>query len=128
MIDRWKALSLARRIAMGALVMLVICLAAWWLVATLVGGKTAKVEARINQNQTAAAIASGSDAVETIGRQIAAEDEDDVITKGNADEIRNAQGADAPVDPDVAGAGRRGLCRRAAYRDSPECLQQPAAE
>ena len=38
-------------------------------------------------------------------------------------EIRNAKGADAPVDPAVRDAGLASLCRRAAYRSSERCLR-----
>lgn len=90
--------------------------------------QTAKVEARLGKNQTGAALASGADAVETIGDQQGREAAADQLTRENADAIRNAPGADAPVDPALDAVARERLCRRAAYRVRPECLQQPAAE
>lgn len=89
---------------------------------------TAKTEARLGANQTDAALASGADAVETLGKSAAAEAAVDTITRENERAIREAPGADAPVDPAVHGAGLRSLCRRAANRGKPECLQQPPAK
>jgi hypothetical protein len=89
---------------------------------------TARTEARLQTNQTGAAMASGADAVETLGQTAAAEAAADTITRENDRAIRNAPGAGAPVDPAADAAGRASLCRRAAYRGRPECLQQPVAE
>lgn len=104
----------------GALLML---LAVWWLWSEFTSGQRAKVEARINANQADAAAASGDDAVETVSSQAANEDAVDAITKGNADAIRSAPGADTPVAAPVRDAGLAGLCKRASYRNDPKCLQ-----
>lgn len=111
----------------GKVILALIALgAAWWLWSSLAGGKAARVEADLGREQTSAAIESGADAVDTVGGQQAAETETDRVTKENADAIRNAPGAAAPVDPALSDAARRGLCRRAAYRERPECLQYTA--
>lgn len=83
----------------------------------------AKTEVKLAKGQAGAAVASGSDAVETLGNQQAAEVAADAITKENGDAIRNAQGADAPVNPAVRDAGFASLCRRAAYHSNPKCVQ-----
>lgn len=88
--------------------------------------RTAKTEAKLSTNQTAAAIASGADAVDTIGKSAARDAAADTITRENDRAIREAPGAGAPVDPAVDASGRRSVCRRAAYRGHPDCLQQPA--
>ena len=88
----------------------------------------AKTEAKLSANQTEAVLESGQDAVATVGQTHAAEVRIDVVTRENERAIRQAPGADAPVDPALDAAARRGLCRYAAYRRQPECLQQPAAE
>lgn len=103
-------------------------LAVWWVVATLMGGKTAKTEAKLGENQTEAAIESGQDAVNTIGDTVGSEAEIDRITRENDDDIRNAEGADAPVADPARDAGHSSLCKRAAYRDRPECVQHAPAE
>jgi hypothetical protein len=84
---------------------------------------TAKTEAKLSANQAGAALASGKDAVDTLGKTAAAEANTDTITEENERAIRQAPGADAPVDPAVHDAGLRSLCRRAAYRGKPECVQ-----
>lgn len=118
----------AARNLVRILIAVAVLIAVWWLVASLTSGKSAKVEARLGANQVEAATESGADAVETIGKQMAAEGTHDTITRENDDAIRNAEGADAPVAPAVRDAGRRSLCRRAAYRGDSKCLQQPAPE
>lgn len=105
----------------------ILALLVWWLIATLTGGKSAKVEARLGENTTEAAIESGRDAVGTIGAVGASEDAVDDLTRENDNDIRNAEGADAPVAPAARAAGRNSLCKRAAYRERPECLQHSPA-
>ena len=107
------------RIAIGVALLL----AAWWLVATLMGGKRAKVEAELNRNVAESALESGKDAVGTVGAQQAAEAASDRLSAENEKDIRNAKGADASVDPAVRDATLRSLCKRAAYRLDPKCVQ-----
>jgi hypothetical protein len=80
-------------------------------------------EARVSEEQAEAGSNSAADAIGAVeavsGRNTATDD----LTRENADAIHNAPGAAAPVDPAVRDAGLSGLCRRAAYRDSPDCLQ-----
>lgn len=83
----------------------------------------AKTEARLSQGQTGAALESGRDAVATLGKTSGFEAATDTITEENQRAIRNAPGADAPVDPASRDTGLRSVCRRAAYRGRPECLQ-----
>lgn len=90
--------------------------------------KTAKTKARLSENQTEAAIASGTDAVETLGQQGNREDAVDTITRDNDNAIRKAPGADAPVNSDLDSLARERLCRRTVYRVRPECLQYAPAE
>lgn len=85
--------------------------------------RTAGTEAKLATGQAGAAIQSGADAVDTIGNTQANEAAADITTKENDDEIRNAPGASAPVDPAVRDAGLRSLCRRASYRSNPQCVQ-----
>jgi hypothetical protein len=106
-------------VAMGAI---------WWGYSTFASGKSAKVEAKLGREQTGAALESGRDAVGTVAGVNGNGAETDAITRSNEHDIRTAPGASAPVDPAVAAAGRRSLCRRAANRDRPECLQHAPAE
>ncbi|MFO6447879.1 hypothetical protein ACLBKU_12100 [Erythrobacter sp. NE805] len=89
---------------------------------------TAKTEAKLGKNQTGAALASGADAVATVGEVGARADDHDTITKENADAFRSAPGAAAPVGAPLDAVARERLCRRAVYRVRPECLQFPAAD
>jgi hypothetical protein len=113
----------------GTLLLLGIAMAAiWWGYSTFVGGKTAKVEAKLGKEQADAALQSGADAVGTVAGVNASDADTDSITRSNDRDIRTAPGANAPVDPAVAAAGRRSLCKRAANRNKPECVQHAPAE
>lgn len=101
----------------------VAALALWWLVATLTGGKRAKVEAQLNSNIAGAALDSGRDAVNTVGDEQASESAADAITIQNAVTIHSAIGADAPVAPAVKNAGLASICRRASARNDPKCAK-----
>lgn len=120
-------LGVARWIWMlGALALTV--LAVWWLVSSLMSGKRAATEARLNRNQTEAALASGTDAVESVGQTVRYERHTDIITRETERVIRSTQGADAPVDPDLHRLGIERLCQRAAYLEHPDCLLDPVAD
>lgn len=109
-------------------VLLALLLAGFLLVLAWRGQATAKVEARLANNQAQAALDSGADAVSAVGAVGAAEIRIDVITRENERAIRTAPGADAPVDPAIHAAGIASLCRRAANRGRAECMQQPPAD
>jgi hypothetical protein len=83
---------------------------------------------RLDQGQGEALANSAADAVKTQGEANRREGESEALSRANEKDIRNAQGANDPVNPDANAAGLRALCRRAAYRDSERCrLLQPAA-
>lgn len=117
---------LGRWVVAGAV--LALLLAGFLLVQSWRSTSTAKAEARLATNQTGAAMASGADAVETIGNQMAGEAAIDRITRENENAIRTAPGADAPVNPDLDLIARERLCRRAVYRQRPECLQHAPSD
>ncbi|QNA85132.1 hypothetical protein G4G27_14860 [Sphingomonas sp. So64.6b] len=87
--------------------------------------RAAQTETRLATGQAGAALHSGADAVETLGNRMAADAAGDHLTRENDDAIRSADGAAAPVAAGVRDAGLAGLCRRAAYRGDPQCVQQP---
>lgn len=93
----------------------------WWLVTSLMGGKSAKVEAELNRNQAGAALESGKDAVGVVGGVGERASDADRITQENRDAIGKAKGADAAIEPEALDAGIRALCRRKAYQDSEVC-------
>ncbi len=77
--------------------------------------------ARLGEASAKAASRNGEDAVATVGSAARREQQSDQLTQSNEREIRNAQGADARLDPAVRDAGLGGLCRRPAYRDDERC-------
>jgi hypothetical protein len=83
--------------------------------------RSMKAQAELQEEQSQALGNSARDAIATQGAAAARERESDQLTRSNEEEIRNAKGASEAVDPAVRDAGRRSLCRRAAYRDSDEC-------
>jgi hypothetical protein len=85
--------------------------------------QTAKTETRLATGQASASLASGTDAVDTAGNVQANAIAADLVTKENQDAIRNAEGSTAPVATPVRDAGLASLCRRAAYRGDPKCVQ-----
>jgi hypothetical protein len=108
-------LALVGVLAMGLLL---------WALGAISSGKGARVEARLNASRADAAISSGADAAQSVGRQASTEQAADAVTKENDRAIHQAPGADAPVAGTVHGAGLDSLCRRAAYRNSQQCLQR----
>ena len=113
--------ELARRfapwIALGVLV-LIIALAGPAACRKL---HTEQARARLGEEQTQAASKSGQDAVATVGAAADREQQSDHMSEDHEKQIRNAPGAQAPVDPAVRDVGLGSLCRRAAYRDSERC-------
>ena len=89
--------------------------------------RSAKTQAKVSEGQAGASLASGADAVDTTGNVQGNEIAADAITRENDDAIRQADGASAPVAAPVRDAGLASLCRRAAYRGNPKCVQQPPA-
>lgn len=84
---------------------------------------TAETKARIEATKSDNAIKSGADAANTVGTRAQIDVNIDAITRQNTDAIRNLPGAGAPIDGTLNRAGIAGLCRYAAYRDDPRCVQ-----
>lgn len=113
----WLTAQLIVRL-LGALA---IVIALWWLYATITAKP--KAEAKLAGNQVEAVQRNAEDAIGTVGAAGNRETAVDATTRSNEKEIRDAQGADAPVDPVVRDAGFASLCRRASYRRDPKCVQ-----
>ncbi len=122
MIRFYRSFTKIGRAVIGLLLLALIVIA-FLALDSCQSARIAKTEARLGRNQTGAAIASGADAVGTIGAQLAAEGAIDATTKENTDAIRSAPGADAPVPAAVDAVARERLCRRMAYRDSFACKE-----
>ena len=80
-------------------------------------------EADLSGDQAGAVADSAADAVGTVSAVGSRASDSDTITMENDNDIRTSEGADASVAPTVDAAGRRSLCRRAAYSGSAECLR-----
>ncbi|MXO66245.1 hypothetical protein [Altericroceibacterium endophyticum] len=116
-------MSLPARLAIVLLAALAIAGATLWLSRVSQNARQARAEARLQQDSAEAAMASGRDAVASLGAQASAESAIDRITQENADVILNAEGADAPVADPARNAALLSLCRRDAYRGSATCVQ-----
>lgn len=81
-------------------------------------------ETKVEGAMSGARAKAGTDAGRIVDDAHAAQTASEDLTRKNADEIRKAPGADAPIDPRLNDAGRRGLCNRPAYRGRPECAVQ----
>ena len=112
-VGRWVLAGLVLVLLIGGLFTLRTCQSA----------TVAQTEAKLGRNQTGAAIASGSDAVETVGDVSTRATETDTTTRENADAIRKADGADVPVADGAHAAGMWALCKRPAYRGREQCMQ-----
>jgi hypothetical protein len=110
---------LTLRVALYIAGAIAVILALAWLYSAITAKP--KAEARLGKNTTEAAQKSGQDAVATVGEVGKRDQAADDLTRSNADDIRHAQGADAPVDAHARDAGLRALCRRATYRNDKAC-------
>lgn len=85
--------------------------------------RAAASQARVEHAQAEAASNSAADAINTVtgvGTNQAASEE---LGRTNDHDIRAAEGANERVGAGVNLAGRRALCKRAAYRDDPKCKE-----
>lgn len=92
-LGRLGATALLVAVAMGLI---------WWGYSTFVGGSRAKVEARLNKEQAEAAIASGTDALETVDAQGETEAYRDAQVKELEKELNDAE---TSSDAHATGAG-----------------------
>lgn len=81
---------------------------------------------RMNEAQHGALKNSAHDAVETVGKAAERERAGEAEVRRENEEIRNAEGADKPVDAGVGAAGVRALCAKPGFDRDPKCrLLQP---
>lgn len=109
---RMAIIGIAIALLVVAAIMVPSCVSKW---------RSERAQSRVDASQAQAASNSAADAINAVaasgGREAASED----MTRANAGEIRNAQGADVRAGAGVDLAGRRALCRRPAYKDDPKC-------
>ncbi len=117
----WRALTATGKLIAVGVVLLVAVLAVVALYSFVTANP--KAEAKLGRNTTEAASQSGQDAVNTVGAAGEREAASDALTRSNEKDIRNAEGANAPVAAPARDAGLRGLCQRRSYNRDPKCLQ-----
>lgn len=81
-------------------------------------------QSKVDKGQSGAFTNSAGDAIETIGNASDRERASDDLTRDNSRDIHAAPGADTKVPQPVNQAGRNALCKRAAYKNRPECKGQ----
>jgi hypothetical protein len=111
--------------AIGAV--LVVALA-WFVLASWQASRTASAEAKVGAALGEARGKSAGEAVDIVAAGAGRDAAIDAQTLETDDAIKTAPGAGQAVDPGVHGAGLDGLCRRAAYRGRPECVQRAGAQ
>jgi hypothetical protein len=124
--DRITALSPTARIVGGLAMFLAAMVAvalAWWFLTAPARHATERQQAKLNTGLADSRTASAKDAIQVTVDAAKRDAEADRLTRENADEIHQAPGADAPVDPRATDAGLRSLCRRPSYRCSIRCMQ-----
>jgi hypothetical protein len=116
----------AKVIAIVVLGLVVLGLA-WFGLAQWRHAHTEATERRVERAQGDAMSNSAADAIATQSAAAVRERASEELGRTNSEEIHNAEGAKVEVNPAVAGAGRRALCMRDAYRDSERCKLLRAA-
>jgi biopolymer transport protein ExbB/TolQ len=102
----------------GAVIVLFVV---WAAIHFYTKSRSQAAQSRVEASQAQAASNSASDAVNTVAASGESERASEDLTRSNEKDIRNADGANAPVNPAARDAGLRALCLRGAYRDDPKC-------
>lgn len=76
-------------------------------------------QTKVNDAQHNAFTTSAGDAVSTQGNVASNASASEDITRSNEKAIRDANGADAQIDPAVRDAGFASLCKRPSFRNNP---------
>jgi type II secretory pathway component PulM len=106
--------------SVGGLVVLI--LAVWWLVTEPGRARSRAAQAELNARVAAAGSDAGAVAANAISANAEADAETDRIGRETSNAIDHAPDADVRL-PGVSRAMRDGLCKRAAYRSDPLCVQ-----
>lgn len=98
-------------------------LGAAWFVTEPGRQKARAVEGAVTGALGQARSVSASEAAAVADRARDSADQNETLSRENADAIDRAPGADQRLNSALNDIGRRGLCKRAAYRRSAECVQ-----
>lgn len=117
--------NVARYAAYAVLGLVIMALAALaFSVPGCMRGRQRAAQARLDAAQTQAATNSASDAIATQGAVNGRTNASEDLTRTNAEDIRNAQGANDAVNPAVRDAGRASVCKRPSYKNSTFCTKR----
>jgi lactate dehydrogenase-like 2-hydroxyacid dehydrogenase len=98
-----------------------------WRAGKLAKARQAEAVAEGRATVATAQSAAAADAAAITDTARARDTQTIIIHERNADAIRTAPGAKAPLDPDLLRAARRGLCNHAAYAGDPGCAEMRPA-
>jgi hypothetical protein len=116
---QWKGLALI----VGSFVILLIVIGGWWVLSEPGRQKAKAAEARgtaIVAKGDSAASAAAAGAVADFGDR---QTDRNQLDQENSRDIQNQPGAHDAIATGVHDAGIRSLCKRAAYRDDPQCVR-----
>lgn len=91
------------------------------LAASFLHGQHKAAQAKVDAEMGRARSQSTSEAMATVERANAFQDQSEALSRENENAIRQAPGADQPLPYDLNRAARERLCHREAYRRLPEC-------
>lgn len=112
---------IAPRTLIGLLIIAVLVIAALAVPSCISAYRSQKAQSRVDNAQAGAAEASGTDAIATVSNRAASSAASEDLTRANAEDIQSAPGADVRANSGVDLAGRKALCKRAAYINTPQC-------
>lgn len=93
------------------------------IILTVANGAREAAEAKVDAAMSEARGKSAAEATNTVAAGADRDAATDATTRENSNAIDKAPGAGQAVDPGVNDAGLRSLCKRAANRGRPECVQ-----
>jgi hypothetical protein len=105
-----------RNIILMAMVAGLILFLALWGPAACQKMRSQQAQSKLDRAQGDAFENSAADAINTQGAANVRERESEDVSRSNREDIRNAKGSDAAVDPAARDAAFRGLCKRASFR------------
>lgn len=109
--------------ALAAVAVAAACFVAWWFITAPARDAVHQAQARSENIQGQAHVASAADAAKVIDQAHATINTIEQTTRENADAIRHAPGADQPLDPGLNRVALERLCHRPTYAHSSQCLQ-----
>lgn len=116
----WPRIAGALAVVLSALA---VVFGAWWLLTEPGRARQRAAQAEASAADARAGQASARDAITVTEAAHAADDRSAALTQENTRAIQAAPGADAPLPPAVAAAGRRALCLRVAAAGDPRCRE-----